>query len=395
MIGEYKLAIGWRISAYVTSALFVLGFSYAITIPFSTAPFDKVLAYMLTPISLALISLGVFGFAEALKAKLTITNDRIILRGAFKTKSLAFVEIKGYSKNEKTIDLYPRDDSQKKLEITTYFSKYAWIERWIESNFFDLDLVNASLEHKEILTNQEFGLSPEGREAKLITAKKVARVFNISGYISVAWIFFPHPYSFSLAFAMLLPIIGMIILYCYRGLIKLNEKKSSAYPSVGQGIFLPICGVGLRALWDFDLIHDENIWVTSASAALCLVMLLHYGSKELGFKKVEDIILSILSVVMFFAYSFASYAITNCHFDNSQPKVFHSTVVAKYSTSGKTTTYYFTLLPWGPIKEIDDVSVSSDLYKGIEVNQQVNVFLKKGLLDTQWFYIEKESTNRN
>jgi hypothetical protein len=339
-----------------------------------------------------MILLAFFGFAEALRSKLIITDDFITLEGAFRTRSLHFEDIKGYRNTDKTIILFPETRDKKKIEITTYFGRYYWIEQWITSYFVDLDLDDKADEEEQILQNEEFGATVEIREARFVLAKKTARVFNIIGTLSFAWTtFLPTPYAASVVLAMILPVIGMIVIYLFRGLIKLNEKNNSPYPTLAYGILLPVIGICLRAVLDFDLITDENIWVTSASAGVCLVMLLYYGSKELGFRKGEEIFMTIFSAVMFFWFSYSSYVITNCQFDLSQPKIFKSTVIEKSTSTGSMTTYYLILKPWGPKKDNDRVSVTKELYNAIQMNEQVNVFLKKGLLDTKWFYIEKES----
>ena len=77
-------------------------------------------------------------------------------------------------------------------------------------------------------------------------------------------------------------------------------------------------------------------------------------------------------------------------YDESNPETFQSKVLDKRISSGKTTTYYLKLTAWGGQTESDDVSVSEELYNYLEVDDNVNIYLKKGQLDIPWFIVTAE-----
>ena len=91
--------------------------------------------------------------------------------------------------------------------------------------------------------------------------------------------------------------------------------------------------------------------------------------------------------IFFFGFGYGSIVTLNCMYDESVPQTFQSKVLGKRISSGKTTTYYLELAAWGVQTENDDVSVSEELYERIEIDDNVNVYLKKGLIEIPWFIV--------
>jgi len=58
-------------------------------------------------------------------------------------------------------------------------------------------------------------------------------------------------------------------------------------------------------------------------------------------------------------------------------------------SSGKSTTYYLELTPWGQQKDIEEVSVSKALYNKLEQNDKVNIYYMKGQFDIPWFELKE------
>ena len=54
---------------------------------------------------------------------------------------------------------------------------------------------------------------------------------------------------------------------------------------------------------------------------------------------------------------------------------------------GKTTTYYFELSKWGPKTEIDDVSVSKEIYNSREIGDSAVVYFNHGLYKIPYYFV--------
>jgi hypothetical protein len=102
-------------------------------------------------------------------------------------------------------------------------------------------------------------------QAKLSKARQTAKVVNWAAGITAAWTFFyPTPYQYSILTAIIIPIVGLIVVKSSNGLIRIDEKKGSAYPSVIYAFIYPSLGVMLRAILDYNIFDYSNAWLTTA-----------------------------------------------------------------------------------------------------------------------------------
>jgi hypothetical protein len=73
--------------------------------------------------------------------------------------------------------------------------------------------------------------------------------------------------------------------------------------------------------------------------------------------------------------------------DQSKASTYQVSVTGKHSTSGRSTSYYLRLAPWGPIQEPNQLSVTSSIYRGIEAGDQVCLGLHEGRLHLAWYQL--------
>ena len=163
------------------------------------------------------------------------------------------------------------------------------------------------------------------------------------------------------------------------------KKKNSAYPAILYGFMGPSLSLLVRSFTDFELLEYRDIWITISALALALTVLVVFGTREL--KKLIDYLTLIALVGMTVAYSFGTCVILNCFFDKSQPEVFTSEVVSKEISSGKTTTYYLVLNPWGPRTKPERVTVTQYEYETTDEGETVEIYLKRGQLGVPWFFV--------
>jgi hypothetical protein len=91
--------------------------------------------------------------------------------------------------------------------------------------------------------------------------------------------------------------------------------------------------------------------------------------------------------LILFVYGYGSIITLNYIYDKSEPEIFNARILSKRISSGKSTTYYFELTPWGQQKEIDEVFVSKELYKRLEENDEVKIYFNKGKFEIPWFTV--------
>jgi hypothetical protein len=224
---EYKISRGWAIFIYITLPLFIALFGWLFIMPFATGSENDLKTFwFLGPMSIGMIVLLVVGLRETIKGRFVIDNNRIFSVGAFSNKELMFDEIKGYRITEKYILIESNNENKKKIKVSTYFGNTDEIVQWLSDNYPDLDVVNVKQEKEEILSNEEFGYTTEEREIKLQKAFKTAKVLNWTGGIIGVWVlFFPKPYEYAIIASAVLPVICLVVVKYFNGLIRINEKK--------------------------------------------------------------------------------------------------------------------------------------------------------------------------
>jgi hypothetical protein len=389
---EYKIAKGWAIFIYLFAPLLIGLFGWLFILPFQNGNFEPNASWILIPVSFAMIALMIFGVIDTYKGRLIIQDNSVKSISIFSNRELEFDEIKGFTVNEQYIFIEPTSKKKKRIKISRYIGGYNEILHWLTQNFPDLDIQNTIIEEQEILNDETIGWTKEIRKEKLIKAKQVSKIINWSAGLCVAWTFFyPTPYQYSLLTAMVIPIIALVVVKLSNGLIRVDEKKGSAYPSVIYAFIYPSLGLMLRALLDYDIHDYSNVWSTTTIITLAFLFLLLIKQKEITFKKKLDY-LTISSLALFlFAYSFGTVIHTNCYYDNSEPKYFTAKVLDKrISSSRRSTTHYLKLSTWGQQDEIDEVSVDKGLYNRVEVGDEVNIYFRDGKLEIPWFIVTDE-----
>jgi hypothetical protein len=363
-------------------------FGFLAVLPFIADEINMTLVLIITPISIGMLTLMIFGLIDVYKGRLIIQEDRLVSIGVFKSKNLKFDEIKGYTVNEQYIFLEPNTKEKKRIKISQYIGGYNEILLWLSENYLDLNIVNEQVEEQEILNNENIGWSKENREEKLSNARKISKIINWLGGLSFAWtLFYPKPYDYAVLSAFIIPIVALIAVKLSRGLIRIDKKDGSAYPSTIYAFIFPSLGLMLRSFLDYDIFDYSNVWTKAVLVTVAFLFILLFNQKEITFKKKQDY-LTVSSLIMFlFAYGFGAVIYLNCNLDKSEPQHYTATILDKRISSGKHTSYYLKLTAWGQQKEIDEVSVGKGLYNRVDIDNEINIYFRNGKLEIPWFIV--------
>jgi hypothetical protein len=388
---EYKIAKGSAIFIYLFTPLLIGLFGWLLILPFQSGDFSPNASWILIPLSIAMIAIMIFGVIDAHKGRLIIKEDRIISVSLFSSKELHLDDIKGFTVNEHYIFLEPNDKQKKKIKISKYTGGYSEILYWLTQSYPDLDQQNKIEEQQDILNDETIGWTREARKENLSKARQTARVINWTAGLTAAWTFFhPTPYQYSILTAMIIPIVALSVVKFSGGLIRVDDKKGSSYPSVIYAFIYPSLGIMLRGILDYNIFDYSNVWLTTAITTLAFLFVLLMKQQEFTFKKKVDC-LTVSSLALFlFAYSFGTVIHINCYYDNSASKYFTAKVLDKRISSGKSTSYYLELSTWGQQKEVDEVSISKELYNRIKAGDEVNIYFRNGKLNIPWLIVTDE-----
>jgi hypothetical protein len=388
---EYKLAKGWSILIYVLAPLLTALFVWLpIMMLTDEKNHDLKSFWIMLPICIGMIVIAAVSFLDAIKGVFVIDSDKLFNKSTLSYRCLMFDEIKGFRITDKYIFIEPIDPSKKKIKITTYIEKKDEIIDWLSSHYSDLDVVSVTQEYEKILADEKFGWTEEEREKKLNQARKAAKIVNWTGGIIAAWtLLIADPYELAILSSIAIPIICLIVLKYFNGLIRIDQRKDSAYPSIFIGIFASAMALLMRALKDYIIFNHANVWLPTMSIVLVYTSLLVITSKEFNLRKVKSYVTILAILIPTFCYSYGTVIVLNCMYDKSNPELFNAEVLDKRINSGKSTTYYIKLSAWGRQQEIDEVSVSKKLYNEVEIKDSVNIFFMKGRFEIPWIEITK------
>lgn len=244
---EYKIALVWAIVVYVCTAILITAFSFCLLMPIIPGLENEVAGdvyWFMAALSVVMIALCVIAILDTIKGRFVIEKNRVYTIGAISKKELFFHEIKGYRIVDKFIFIEPKDKNAKKIKINNYFGKISEIREWLIANYPNVALIEEKEEKEEILSNQEFGWNKEEREQKLSQASKTAKVINILGGAIALWtLFFPKPYLYAALASIVFPIICIFIIKFFKGLIRINHRVNTAYPTAFFGLLSTVAAI--------------------------------------------------------------------------------------------------------------------------------------------------------
>jgi len=93
--------------------------------------------------------------------------------------------------------------------------------------------------------------------------------------------------------------------------------------------------------------------------------------------------------VLFFAsfYGYGLIVVADTLADTSKSDTYSVPVIGKHTTSGRSTSYYLDLEPWGPIEGKNEISVSSTIYDQVSRGDQICLGLHQGRLRAPWYQL--------
>ena len=342
-----------------------------------------------------LIPISLFAFAfiiilNQVKSKVIISDTAITRTSAFSNKSLAFTEIKGCRIGQKVIYIEPISVSDSRITINNYIDlgDSEELVEWLRKNFTDLDSVNLIDERNKLLQDQTLGLTEEVRKQKISTAKTVAILYNVIGFLAGFILIFLEDDSIVAVLMLFYPILGILILLFSRGLIKfVSNSKRSVYPWLVLGFMMPIFIMLIKSFALYNISNYEHLWLPFIiiTAIFFMFLILTGLNRSIGGLIGQAIFMLIISTM----YGYGATMQINCVFDRSNSKTFQTAISNKYIHTGKGTDYYLTVNPWEPGQNPKDIPVSHSFYNLMPIGSAITVYQKKGTFNIPWYYIKQ------
>lgn len=383
----YSLTRGWRIFFQLSA----LGGFALVTIP-ALAWVKKNPEWTPREITAVLAAFAVSCLIGAWAARIKryrieIRADRIRYCGAWSFRELDLADIAGYrilpTQYVSTLLIVPSDKRKRKISTALCYERREEMLSWIAEHLTNLEQQEVARELSEITTDTSFGFTEDERLARLAVAKRYVRLLNIAGIGATVWaIFFPRPYDLVIGTLIALPVIGLLLVAFFHGLVRLDGKSQSPYPNAGSAIIMPPVVLTLRAFIDWHLLSWSDTWSTLAAMTVIMVITVVTCAREARRKwaLVGTLICSAL-----YAYGVATYL--NCRYDRSEPLVYESTVRDRHISNGKYTSYHITLAPFIDDSSSRDIDVPQETYERLREGDPVQIGVFEGTLGIPWFLI--------
>ncbi|HXB31992.1 MAG TPA: hypothetical protein VNV35_01165 [Puia sp.] len=84
-------------------------------------------------------------------------------------------------------------------------------------------------------------------------------------------------------------------------------------------------------------------------------------------------------------YSYTAVVFTNCASDHQKATTFQVEISGKHTSSGKYSSYYLELSPWGSYTDGSDYKISSTTYRSVKTGDLVSVYLYPGKWGIPWY----------
>jgi hypothetical protein len=333
------------------------------------------------------VLLGAYLIIYALRTTVTLRADAIDVQEIFTCKTFLRADIAARrilpTQYVRTLVLIPRASDQKKLKFGLAVSTDAAFAAWL-ADFPDLDAKELAESREALAVDPDLGFNSEQRNQSIARAKKLATVLDVAAFVSFFWsFFFPRPHLLVAAILSALPLIALGLLIRSQGIYQIEGRRNDARPSLALVLIFPGLALAVLSLHDFLLLEWKPI--LTLSVLLALAMTLVAAKADPGARQRRAALVPIAIFGAF--YTFGLIAQANSLLDYSSPQTFQVAVVGKHISSGKNTSYYLHLDPWGPQTSATQVTVPASIYSSSATGQQVCVSLHPGALRIPWYAV--------
>jgi hypothetical protein len=385
----FRMSAGWKIFFSITMSLFAPALVWLMLLPFlgertyQTGP--AVLLFLLGAIPLLFI---VYLFPWVFKIRIEVYPDRIKAVGP-RTKELLVDEIDGFSviptQYTRTLLVLPKNPKTKKIKAELIFENRAGLFEWLNRNLKNLDALDSQEEMNRVLNDTQLGETREQRLYVLARAKMWSKILYFLCLAAMLWaILKPHPYQYAVWTCIILPLAVLGFVRHFHGVLKFeDDKRKTALPNIYAAFILPGFGLSRRAIADFNILNWNKFWIPFACLSLSLylvALLITRGAR----RRVG----TAIGLILFCAvYGYGAVVCLNGILDKSIPSVYMARVLGKRVSTGRHTSYYLKLSPWGQRQEEKEVDVAKSVYGKHEIGDGVRVVVRKGRLEIPWFYV--------
>jgi len=325
--------------------------------------------------------LGAYAIASVRRTRVILHADSIEVRKMFSTKRLTRAEIAGRRGNPTRILL--RAGKFLPLILPDEIKTDEKFEAWM-ADIADINLQEAQASLDAFLKEDDLAGSTEERLQGLNSARQVSKYLVWISLAAFLWaLIYPHPYQVVILVLVALPCVALILAAVDGSAYRLDRKQHDVTADLTAPLMLPGFALVLRALLDVHVLDLTRVASLTAAAALgfivAMVVFVSYMRRRTG--------ALLLYLVLMLPYCAGVVVLANQQLDTSRPQRYAAQVLGSHISTGKHTSYYLELGPWGPRTAAESVDVGKDFYALGAQRETVCVWLFRGALGARWFTV--------
>ncbi|WMX12462.1 hypothetical protein [Aureispira sp. CCB-E] len=341
---------------------------------------------------------------NALKYKLTVTDQFIHLKSLFTDKKILAASVDNYKTDQYGLHIYIKNYSESPcISITANLDNseilYTWLAYYSKNLETETYVRAYEDELKEILSDNKYGKNKIEKEENIASVNHFVKILNRFAFILFILIFvgslnlFPIPYillDISIFLTILIPIILVYFSLRYQGFFSLDEEqnKISHFPSIFESLINP--NISLSTYWlltGFYIFDISTIWTYALVISLLITFPIFYSARDVSFKKIGDYFGASLAVILMLGYGYGTIAYLNFYFDKSEAQIYPVEILNKRSGKNNDSAKHITLAPWSTYNKPQEVEVLQSFFHKIEKGDKVNIYLKEGYLGIKYYSI--------
>jgi hypothetical protein len=151
-----------------------------------------------------------------------------------------------------------------------------------------------------ILGDRRWGDTVEKRAATFATARRWVGGLTLAGAAAMGWaLAYPHPYTLMMALLMGLPVISLLQLVRFKGLVRWDGSSRTPYPDVIVPSFIPVVALLFRDFKDARPAHWAPLAIPIVGLGLILMGTLWVCARDVRAKT------SRMGVAALFAFAYS------------------------------------------------------------------------------------------
>ena len=384
----FYLSKGWKVFSLVFIVFFA---ALAGAMIYLLLLDDSLLVNIISLVIFAFFLLCAIYFAFLLKRyHLALEENIIIIQGAFGSKRIDMRNFNAYriiyQGHPPRVLLINSDNKKIKAQsVELVMDKREGLLEYVHTNLINLDETDIKENLSDIIQNENLGMTEEDRLNSLKKAIKLNWfLFFLILAAGIGSFFFTRYHDFFITALCATPFVLLVIIPFSKGLIKFNTKIKTAYPSVLAGFIMSILFLLLWATAFFGRIIGWSDMVMPTIVLTLLLSLVYFIANNK-----EKITKSAVTGMLFFALMYGFCASINLN-ALGRPELVEThqvRILNKKVSGGRSTTYYFTVTPWGHRDRDNDVEVGRQLYRSLEVDQDVTVLILRGRVNIRYYVV--------